>query len=322
MNRDLNLANVTDTIRKLKELNLQKASMDEIRDLLFLIKDHIGTRRSYKEDTVICRTLLKKDDEIPYTNVERISYKKDTVGMGFGRASYEGNTAFYGCLNTSILKCDITSAFEVLSHSIDKKLERYHIVSGKWILQRDIDLFFIGGGTNLLYLCDEGLERNNLLLDFILKDHSNVLALKIIDSFICEEFSKVVDKDKPWEYKISACYSEILKEQGEAGLVYPSVKANGGGLNIVLFPAAVEDGLIKCTMAFSGTHYARDKNYINEYNMTGKNDNGIIRWSEKHRTHIPKKAKDFYVGLSDDKGFLDTVEYLDLGIARTIIPNK
>jgi hypothetical protein len=319
MQKLLDLAHVQKHIQILKSFDLRSVSMDEIRKHLFEIKDHIGTRRIYPKGTVVCRSLRLKDNDDIFTTEERISYNKNTNGMAFGRATYEETTAFYGSLNTAIVNCDATSAFEILPHSTDDKIERYNIVSGKWVMQRDMDLFFIGGGGNLLHLCDDGVSRHNLLYDYIRQDKSNIIILKIIDTFLCDEFSKVVDPNTPWNYKISACYSEILKEKGEVGVVYPSVKSNGAGLNIVLFPPSVDKGLIKLERAFYGTHYNRKGEYINEYNLLADIDDGILRWREDYAVlkPLPNFVKKYYSGLTTEKPqFLKYANYTDIGVAR------
>ena len=301
-------------LNALRNMDLETVTIDEIKGQLFLLHDHVATRRTFPKNTVICRSVLMKEDDDVFISESRISYKKDAKGMDFGRATYEDRSAFYGCLNTEIIQSSMTSALEILPMS-KKDTARYNLVCGKWIIEEDLELLFLGGSDNLIHLCDEGLERHNFLFDSIKNDHENIIILKLIDSFICNEFSKKVEESKPWEYKISACYAEMMKDLGEAGLVFPSVAANGAGLNIVLFPDSVDNGLIKLEYAAYGTFYNRNGEYVREYSMEAFNDMGLLRWREFYTQVLHGSIKKYYTGLSEHNP-LENTSTVDLGARR------
>jgi hypothetical protein len=129
---------------------------------------------------------------------------------------------------------------------------------------------------------------------------------------LCREFSKHVEKSNPWEYKISATYCEILKENGEKGIIYPSVKSEGAGLNIVLFPEEVKKGIITFDKALYGTFYNRNGDYNNEYTLGAtSNDDVHLQWHEEYY-RLPRDIKDYYIGKSNYNP-LENITMLDLG---------
>jgi hypothetical protein len=264
---------------------------------------------------IITRTLVVNDSESIFTREERISYNKHNGGGGFGRATYEGHSAFYGCLQTNLIPADTTSILEVIRFKKDVDIEKYQVVLGNWRLQEEKEFAFLGGFNSLTHLSDEAIERNKTLMDACEKEDANKECITLIDNFLCEQFSIDVAEEDTYRYKISACYAEFIKEQGIAGIIYPSVKSNGAGLNIVVFPLQIDIGLLKLEEAFLVNYHKRGSKSINEYKMRALNDSGTLRWNEIYNGGWDPNVKNYYTGHTDINP-LDNSPVIDLNQPR------
>jgi|GEM_PF-1582806 len=309
---DLDLKETLAAIDRLKAMDLQTVSLKDIKERLQEITRHYGTKKRVRAGSVICRSLLVHDGTAIPTTISQISYNPFLETCKFNRASYENDTAFYGCLSTEIMQSYFTSAMEILPRE-GERLFSTSVVTGKWILQHDADFLFIGGGDNLIHLCEEGHTRHRFLFEHIRRIPENILSFKAIDTFLCNEFSKKVDDNERWKYKISAVYSQMLREEGHTGVIFPSVRANGAGLNIVIFPYFVDQGLISLERALYGTFYTREEDTINDYSMEAFPKDNTLIWRESYRHLLHPKIKAYYIGKSDDDSFKKYIPMTDLG---------
>ena len=63
--------------------------------------------------------------------------------------------------------------------------------------------------------------------------------MKLISNFIASEFKKSkISSDS--DYLISAIFSDVMVSKGFDGILYPSVRTEGKGINVALTPSAVE----------------------------------------------------------------------------------
>lgn len=309
----INLDEVILTIKELKSLELKSVKLEDIKNLLRKISKHVGTVKELQAGQIISRSVVVKEN-IPI-EVSQISFNPNPESCGFGRATYEGISSFYGCISSDVMKSYQASSMEVMT-SFEKGLNRQDLVIGKWILQSNQSFIFLGGGKSLFHLNKEGQERHNFLFNHIKNDKENIIALSIIDTFLCDEFSKEVLPENEHEYKISATYAELLKEEGHLGLIFPSVKSNGAGLNITIFSDHVQTGLINLELAAYTTYYWRDMATVNEFTMIAYPENGILKWKDSYNGRISPQMKAYYTGKSDDNSFQRQIEYVDLGLPR------
>lgn len=309
----ISLEEAKELIAELKEIDFERCSKNQIEDLIAQLKQHAAVIHTLPAGTVICRSISCNflGGQYP-VYVSQISYNPNLDQCPFNRASWEKETAFYGCVTSEILQSYNTSQMEIIG-DLEKKTD--HIaqelfVTGKWILQKDLHLVLLSGNLKNSVKITE--SRNGTLYDFIIRDKENLLTLKLIDSFLCEEFSKAVENNEKWKYKISASYSNLIKNDNWPGLLYPSVRSIGAGMNIAIFPKIVDDGIIKLERAAGIIYYKRGDKMVNEYVMEAIPDDNVLRWKETYNHKLPPKMKAYYTGRSDDDSFEQFIPYQDL----------
>ena len=70
--------------------------------------------------------------------------------------------------------------------------------------------------------------------EFIEKHPEKKESTNEIAEFLGEQYAKTVSPDEDYNYLISASYSEIVSELGLDGVLYPSVKLAGEGINVAI----------------------------------------------------------------------------------------
>ncbi|MGZ3873964.1 MAG: RES family NAD+ phosphorylase [Mucilaginibacter sp.] len=311
----LSLEDTKKIIEEIARLDLTSVTKDEILLYFEKIQNHVSIIQIVPAGTIVCRSVpdYLPDGRFPKT-VQEMSYNPHLDQCRYNRANWEGESVFYGSISADFLRSNDTSGFEIIS--LDKresKICREIVFIGKWVVQKDLEVVSIGGSSSLLNKTNMSKSRHKLLIDYITKIPEHELSLKLIDTFLCNEFSKDVPDDKRFLYKISAGYADYLKANGFNGLLYPSVRSLGAGLNIALFPNAIDSGLIRFEYASASNFYKRDKNIINEYVMEAYPDNEKLIWKEIYKYKLPPKIKAFYIGKSDDDSFSKYIPMTDLG---------
>lgn len=265
------------------------------------------------KDNIIVRG-VSMDEEIenfePLTS-QRLSYNPNLKMNKIGRANLENQPVFYGCLQTEVLKGYECSGFELLP-LINVGFNKHQIVFGKWVLTTHTDFVLIGGRASLKHNCKASINRNGNFAKQLKYNNRVSKALKIIDTFICKEFNKTVKENEPWNYKISAAYSNILRESGRCGIIYPSVKTSGAGLNIAIFKESVDTGLIEFQKAIHSLFYFRNTDVINEFTKEAISINGKLEWKNTYDKRLPKQILDYYTGLADINPTNGKFKFIDL----------
>ena len=311
----MNPAETNAAINRIKALDLQIVEKDEVLGRISELKRHASIVLRLPADTVICRSVnnFLPEQRYPVT-IQEVSYNPDFATCRFNRANWEGDSVFYGSISDDIMMSYHTSGLEISGLMKNPNpLCSETVFVGKWVLQHDTEFVFVGGGDNLLKKTERTIKRNEALVNHIVKYPENVLSLKLIDSFLCNEFSKNVEDGRRWEYKLSAGYSTLVKGYSWPGILYPSVQSNGAGLNIAIFPQFVDDGLIKLEYIAASIYYKRDKDIVNEYVMEARPDGEKLIWKEIYHHKLPPKMKAYYTGKSDDNSFGKYIPMTDLG---------
>jgi hypothetical protein len=312
----LNLEDTLKTLNVLRELDLATVSYDEISKLLRELSKHIAIVSTLPAGRVICRTVscnYLKDDPISIypLKISQLSYNPNLDQCNYNRASWKGQTAFYGSVATKELESYYINAFELLTDLQESAndLDRESFVVGKWIVTKDIPLVHISG--SLKHNEYHTSARYEALWKSFEQYPNHMIPLQAIDRFLCEEYVKTVPSEEKYQYKLSAAYAQLLKDDNWPGILYPSVKSDGAGYNVALFPETLKD-IIVFERAALFTYYKRGKSLADEITMEALPDGEYLRWKETSKYLMHPKMKRWYLGLSDDNSFEKYISYTDL----------
>ncbi|KQB99841.1 hypothetical protein [Pedobacter sp. Hv1] len=315
MRTELDIHQVNATIAELKRLDLKTATRDQIYQLLSRLYGHIGVTRKLEKGRFVQRGVFIGSEEDFPKEVQRISF--NPKGSAMGRCNFDGNSMFYGCISSNVLEGYINCGFELLPLSNEEvkdlpPIREHRVIVGNWILSEETEFVSIGSRSYLTHLNTDVQHRNELFYKIISPYQQSMLSFYAIDKFIADEFSKPVPKNEPWLYKISATYVDMIKANGHKGLIYPSVKSNGAGMNIIIFPEFVTNGLITFERCVYGIFYVREKEVGNEWLMKAKANDGKLVWKDEYG-RMPTPLRNFYKGISDINPAEGKIKMLDLG---------
>lgn len=193
-----------------------------------------------------------------YKSKCELTYKPSHLNKTCQRASLSGASMFYGSiLPEKIVEGDLDDArvapiYEAVPWFRNKTTKGIRKVTfTKWEVTSTLKLIAI--------VQHESFQNKNSYIRELMGKYDEFLA-KNIDrksdgmvfcNFLAGEFAKEVF-DNDFEYLISATFSKHLLDNGLDGVIYPSVKLQGAGLNIALKPEAADSKLqlkiaLECT---------------------------------------------------------------------------
>ena len=246
-----------DTARVLSELqnlDFSRANKADIYALLAQLEPWGEMEVTIPQGTVIVRTRCEVDYADVYYEKD-ISCRTNPSDVGYGRANSVGVPAFYGVIS---LEHDYKTAHsrsvcvaEVAKVANDPAIVEgmEYAYTGFWIVEREI--------TGVGFINHSKFKQQHALLAKLQSDHNAFLDqnengddLKAIFDFFAEEFAKDVPRNQPELYKItSALADDYLGHNTAEGvtqypaIIFPSVKAEGNGINIAMTPDAVKKHL-------------------------------------------------------------------------------
>lgn len=138
----------------------------------------------------------------------------------------------------------IINAYEVCPFLRDRySKDEKRITIGMWSIRKRIKLatiiFHKQFQSSTALAKKLNLDFNNNLLSF----PQLSIDTKLWNEFISQEFAKEVDEKYSSDYIISATYTEFLLKQGFDGVIYPTVRLDGRGLNIAITTNTVDTSL-------------------------------------------------------------------------------
>lgn len=185
------------------------------------------------------------DPQADYSIVSRHTYKPQEKNQTYQRASTPLQTMFYGSITDEDI--DETGVDEnkplarhIIMTEIGKTLKenanKETVVFSSWGVLEDINLVSVIQSNT--YETPSKLILN-LQKDFKTK-FGNLPEMNFIN-FIASEFSKEDASSKEdYKYLISAWFSKVCCDLGYDGVLYPSVRAGGAGMNVAIKPEAVD----------------------------------------------------------------------------------
>jgi hypothetical protein len=278
---------VNRAIGQLKSLDLRTCAYEKVRehtDLLvragfmgaFFPKNHLPIYRG--------RVV---DHQNVFQEVSKISYppKSNSGIRTYNRLSTNKHQVFYGTLMPEIDRFDqVTAMIEVGTSMRDDILEsEEYIQIGKWSVKEGFKLAVVGNHSDLV--------ANNEFSKTLKKVHAELVAplgprgeaIDIVADFMSHEFSKKVNEDENWQYKISAAYGDGLFDSGIDAIQFPSVKSEGRCFNIALHSELVDHSLSIDVAAITRLRKIDKQIFVDWFLPSPTILDGRFRWEEPPR---------------------------------------
>jgi len=253
---------VEELIKKLKSFDLKAVSDDEIKFVLPNIKLLAGLLFKIQRGRAIYRSQKMDEEYTTHHYKKRISYNPSP--KNYGRCNLPGQSIFYGSITT--LKTDEDLKGKVIKESdyeFNKNVHGYLVnicecsdliqepevegieifTVGMWRVQEDFEIPAIVDHQPTTSLAKEMKDGLGSFYSNLSSDDSKKFG--ILNEYLSEEFSKPVEKEKEYLYKISAHLSNYILNSKKLGLLYTSVKSNREGYNIALRPELINEGKIE-----------------------------------------------------------------------------
>lgn len=258
------MLDVNAIIGELKKLDYSKNPYDKTKELLSSLgKFGFIEIILHATNEFIRARPLNDGEEIKVA--ADLSYKPQKYNTTYQRASTPNNTMFYAGLVQPEFTPDgflamgrLIGMLESMPFMRDKTSKAVKkIAFGKWVNTRDMKLAAI--------VYDDQFAKRNPKTEFLydafnehVKDVPEYEKSLAVTSYLASEFAKEVIKNH-LDYMISAVFSEITIEKGFHGVLYPSVRTSGQGLNVAVHPDFVEEYMElrsagECTVYKNGDH--------------------------------------------------------------------
>lgn len=252
-------------IESLKSLDLSNYPVDSVRKLIRDLGGFLTIKTTLHKGEIIIRARPNEKGE-RFTTRSQLSYKPSHLNTSFQRASTPNMTMFYGAidtgtdnqLNLSRVTSTLESASILSNNSIDGEQT---ITISKWMVTHDIHLLTICHNKDFIPKNPETQKLFELykkyLTPFPIEDQNR---FKIITEYFANEFAKK-EISNDYDYIISAIFTEFAIQLGINGVFYPSVKVDGKGFNVAIFPE-IADNNLKLIAVSEGTIYKKGTNVI------------------------------------------------------------
>lgn len=202
----------------------------------------------YDEGKIVHRACPVSNDEI-VNDIARLKYKPQILNTTYQRASTIQKTMFYGAVipqemdTIELENPRITSAMESCKFLRNTKLEgRQRVLYCKWIVKSRISLITVlftryrnARNTWIKNLSEEFYKN---IEQFTYEEQKKY---KQINNYLSDEFSKYVGEEEDFKYLISSLFAFRCTEKNFDGILYPSVKTMGLGLNVAIKPSTIDE---------------------------------------------------------------------------------
>lgn len=228
-------------IKKLKELAgaSSVSSYSHIKNILSNQRLQIVFTKYNPGVLIRCRPNISETEL--FEKVDDLSYRKDILNINnFGRVNEPGQPIFY-CNDRENENTGITESLSLFRGNEKSEIEVF--TTGAWKVSEALNLAVI--------VSTQSNHGKNAFLDEMKRIYEGAgegeyfSDLLNFNEFLCNEFSKDLIKDKS-NYLITCAYSNYIKStysDNVDGIVYGSVKSEGEGINIALWPETVDKKL-------------------------------------------------------------------------------
>jgi len=289
--------NHKEIIEKLNKLDLSTYPEDEIKTLLKQLGEHGVIVTTLHPGKRILRARINKEPG-EFDKISKLSYKPQEYNKTYMRASTPGKTMFYGSIVPEILGTSepgtarITTIYEISDFVRNTEtIGEQTITFSVWEVQKDINLISLMHYRKFQRPTELSENLQKEFTEFIKRHPEKELPSIEIAEFLGEQFAKEVKPENDYDYQISAIYSEIVTELGNDGVLYPSVKLAGEGINVAITVESVKTKL-KLVHAGECTIYKNGKQVF-----VGNDTHAIIKEDESLSYELAPKdifvSKDF-----------------------------
>jgi len=240
------MSNIAELIQRLKTISLNTDSHNEVRELLQALGKFglIELRQHPTNEFIRARTL--KDDETVHV-VRDLSYCPNHLNTTYQRASTPNKTMFYSVLvqpeftpNGFLAMGRATGLLESWPPMRDKSSKGIQkIAYGKWTNTRDMKLAAIVYNDEFAVNNPKTEMLHEAFKNHVQEIHGFADETLAITGLLADEYSKEPILTQ-YDYMLSAIFTEIAIEKGFDGVLYPSVRTAGQGLNVAITPDFVD----------------------------------------------------------------------------------
>ncbi|HAD97418.1 MAG TPA: hypothetical protein DCG19_08420 [Cryomorphaceae bacterium] len=281
-------------VTKLSNISLETANEPEIREYLKSIGRHPVAIHILRPGDKIIRARL--NEEKPFDHISKLSYKPQIYNKEYQRASTPGRTMFYGVVfpgedDKQAPKPRMTIVHEVstFAREIDSVGEQ-QITFSVWSVKSPIELVAI---IHHQYFQRPLKFAKNLLNSFYrdLEKYPEYKEIgKAIMDYLSNEYAKLPRIGHHEDYMISAIYSDLVATKYD-GVLYPSMRMAGEGLNIAITPEAANGklefiGASECTIYKNGL-----RTFIGGNTEAKWQEDGKVSFGPLSRPHLSTKEE-------------------------------
>ena len=232
-----------DIIQALQKADLKTIPIELVRENLKLFEQFGVMVTTLHPGKRIIRARLSEKES--FDNISALSYKPQKYNSTFQRASTPYKTMFYGSIVPEIQAesepstARITILFEISEFVRDvNSIGELDITFSAWDVIENIDLVSIVHHKKFARPTQLSINLQKQFEELVAKNPDLEIPSLEISDYLANEFAKSTISDHT-DYTISATYSEIISEKYD-GILYPSVRLAGEGINIALKPETVD----------------------------------------------------------------------------------
>ncbi|MGF7138317.1 hypothetical protein [Roseimarinus sediminis] len=242
-------------IEELKNIDLNEVPIEYIKEKLIEFgKFGVMTTTLHAGKRII---RVRPSENTSFKTISELSYKPQILNTTYQRASTPNMTMFYGAIVPEILgkseptTARITTLYEVSNFVRDSEtMGEKKFTFSAWDVIEDVTLISLIHHKNFERPTKLSIELQQKYKELTVMNPDFKIPSIEISSFLANEFAKDVKTDS--DYKISAAYAEISSEKYD-GVLYPSMRLAGEGINIAIKPESVDNkltfvGAVECTV--------------------------------------------------------------------------
>lgn len=190
-----------------------------------------------------------------FSQISRFSYKPKHLNTTYQRASIPQNTMFYGSITSNIQEepnarmCVLAEIGRTYREGVPKET----LMFSSWTVIKPINLIAIIQSEDYPAPC-----LQVLLLQRQYKKYFSEFSGRDFMNYIASQFAREdIHNNEDYKYMISAWFSKIVCDGDYDGVIYPSVRIDGAGMNVAIKPQAADEklkffGAAKCNVVKEG----------------------------------------------------------------------